>query len=106
MTAVIEYLDLVSFILSTEDKGSIIKVHRREPVKRRKFYRDALNCVREAERRTNSVILAGTYQAETDSELMPEAKVAVVVYFPKSTDPAAIKGRTLAVPARFSIADA
>lgn len=102
----VEYLDLVSFILSTEEKESIVKVHRSEPVKRRKLYDDVLACARETERRTNSVILAGTYEAETDSALMPKAQVTVIGFFPKSADPAAIKRRTLAVPMRISLDEA
>lgn len=106
VAALTEFLDLVSFILSTEDQEPMMTVHRSEPVKRRKLYNDVLSCVRETERRTNAVILAGRYEAETDNKLMPTARVAVIGYFPKSTDPAAIKRRTLAVPARISIEEA
>ena len=106
IAALLEYMDLASFILCTEDNESIVTVQRRGSVKRRKLYADVLDCVREAERQTNAVILAGAYEAETDNEAMPKAKVAVFGFFPKSTDPAAIKRRSLAVPARVSVNDA
>jgi hypothetical protein len=106
IAGLVEFLDLVSFILGSEDRGSIITVHRREPVKRRKLYADVLNCASDIERRGNAVILVGTYEADTDSEIMPKARVSVIGFFPKSTDPAAIKRERLAVPAKVSFDDA
>jgi len=106
VSAFMEYLDLVSFILETEERESIAKVHRLKPVKRRQLYNEVLACARETERRANAVILAGTYEAETDSRLIPKARVSVIGFFPKSVDPAAIKRRSLAAPARVSINEA
>jgi hypothetical protein len=103
ISGLVEYLDLVSFVISTEAKNSPVTVKRRAPVQRRKLYTDLLNWVRETERQTNSVILAGNYEAETDNDALPKAKVSVLGFFPKSTDPAAIKRRSAAVPARVSI---
>jgi hypothetical protein len=69
-------------------------------VKRRKLYDDVLTCVRNIERQGCAVALAGTYQIETGNMAIPEATAALLGFFPKLTDPAAIKRRTLFAPAR------
>lgn len=100
-----EWLDLTSFVLGTEDKDSIVQTDA-DPVKRRKLYDDVLGCVREIERRGNAVALTGTYQVETENAAMPKATAAVVGFFPKLTDPAAINRQTLFAPARVDLAEA
>jgi transcriptional regulator with XRE-family HTH domain len=100
-----EWLDLTSFILATEDKGSIIQGDA-DPVKRRKLYDDVLTCVRDIERRGYAVALAGTYQIETGNMTMPKATAALVGFFPQLTDPAAINRQTLFAPARVNWAAA
>ncbi len=100
-----EWLDLTSFILATEDKDSIIQTDA-DPVKRRKLYDDVLTCVRDIERRGYAVALAGTYQIKTGNMAMPEATAALVGFFPKLTDPAAINRQTLFAPARVDWAAA
>jgi transcriptional regulator with XRE-family HTH domain len=100
-----EWLDLTSFILATEDKDSAVRTDA-DPVKRRKLYDDVLGCVREIERRGHAVALAGTYQIDIENAAMPMATAALVGFFPKLTDPAAINRQTLFAPARMSWADA
>lgn len=100
-----EWLDLTSFVLATEDKDSIVQTDA-DPVKRRKLYDDVLGCVREIERRGHAVALAGTYQIDTGNAAMPKATAALVGFFPKLTDPAAINRQTLFAPARMDWADA
>jgi transcriptional regulator with XRE-family HTH domain len=99
-----EWLDLTSFILATEVKDFIIRTDA-DPVKRRKLYDDVLTCVRNIERRGYAIALAGTYQVETGNTAMPEATTALVGFFPKLTDPAAINRQTLFAPARVDWAD-
>jgi transcriptional regulator with XRE-family HTH domain len=99
------WLDLTSFILATEDKDSIIRTDA-HPVKRHKLYDDVLTCVRNIERRGYAVALAGTYQIETGNMAMPEATAALLGFFPKLTDPAAINRQTLFAPARVNWAAA
>lgn len=93
-----EDLDFVSFVLATEDKESIIQTDRRYRIKRRQLYKTVLDQVHEIERRSNAVALAGTYQAQTESAIMPIIEVAVIRFFPKSSDPGAIKRRTQLAP--------
>jgi hypothetical protein len=100
-----EWLDLTSFILATEDNGSIIQTDA-DPVKRRTLYDDVLTCVRDIERRGHAVALAGTYQIEPTNKAMPKATAALVGFFPKLTDPAAINRRTLFAPVRVDWAAA
>ncbi len=65
-------------------------------MKRRKLYDDVLTCVRNIERQGCAVALAGTYQIETGNMAIPEATAALLGFFPKLTDPAAISdGRCL-----------
>jgi hypothetical protein len=92
-------------VLATEDKDSIVQTDA-DPVKRRKLYDDVLRCVRKIERRGQAVALAGSFQIETGNAAMPRATAALVGFFPKLTDPAAINRRTLFAPARMDWADA
>lgn len=100
-----EWLDLASFILATEDKNSILQTGA-EPVQRRKLYDDVLGCVRDIERRGRAVALSGTYAIQTGHAALPEANVALVGFFPRSTDPAAVKRHVLFAPARLDLAAA
>ncbi|MGH6945076.1 MAG: hypothetical protein ACREH6_12755 [Geminicoccaceae bacterium] len=56
------------------------------------------------ERMADAVALGGVYEAETDHPYLPEARVAIIAFFPKKTDPAAIKRRQLLVPERVHLA--
>ena len=100
-----EWQDLTSFVLATEDKDSAVRTDA-DPVKRRKLYDDVLGCVREIERQGHAVALAGTYQIDTENAAMPMATAALVGFFSKLTDPAAINRQTLFAPARMNSADA
>jgi hypothetical protein len=70
------------------------------------LYSDILTHAREVERRAHAVILVGTYEAATDNESMPNANVSVIGFFPKFSDPAAIKRHQLAVPAKICLNEA
>jgi transcriptional regulator with XRE-family HTH domain len=106
LSALAEWLDLVSFILTSEERGSIFQRNRSERAKRRELYAHVLNAVRTIESLSSSIALAGTYQAATGANVMPTAKVALIGFFPKSSDPAAIKRRVLFAPAKVDLADA
>ena len=91
--------------LTSEDDASIIQTDT-DPVKRRELYNDVLGCVRNLERRGHAVALSGTYKAETRSAALPKMDVALIVFFPKLTDPAAINRRTVFAPAHLNLAAA
>ena len=100
-----EHLDFVSFVLAFEDKESVILADHGHRIERRQLYETVLDQVREIERRSNAVALAGTYQAQTESTIMPIIEVAVIRFFPKSSDPGAIKRRTQFAPVKIDLAD-
>jgi hypothetical protein len=99
-----ENLDFVSFLLEEED--AIARAHRREQVKRCELYAMVLDQVRTIERRSRSIALAGTYTADTGTKILPQACVGLIGFFVKSTDPGAVKRRTLAVPSKINLAEA
>jgi hypothetical protein len=100
-----EWLDLAAFLLASEEPGSIVDLGQREPVRRRQLYADVLRCARDIERRGQAVALAGTYAAETGRPDLPRMDVALVVFFPRLSDPGAVKRRTLFAPARIDVAE-
>ncbi len=101
-----ETLESVSFFLMSEEKGSIFHVPRQEPVKRRELYTIVLDLVRRLEHDATAVALAGTYQAQTEVKIFPSVEVGLVTFFPKRTDPGAVKRKALLAPARVDIATA
>lgn len=101
-----EWIDLVAFIRTEEEKGSIFRSNHREPAKRRQLYTHVLDTVHDIERRTSSVALAGTYQAETGAPILPLVEVAVIGFFSRARDPGAIKRRTLLAPAKVNLGEA
>lgn len=98
-----EMLDFASFVLATDEPDSIVRIDRREPVKRRQLYTMVLDAVREIERRGYAVALAGTYQVETGAAIMPTANVALIGFFSKLTDPGAVKRKILLAPAKVDL---
>ena len=106
IAALVEHLDFVAYVLETDEEESIIQTGRRHRIKRRQLYKTVLDQVREIERRSNAVALAGTYQARTESVLMPTIEVAVIRFFPKSSDPGAFKRRRQFAPRELDWADA
>lgn len=90
-----EWLDLTTFILGREDDRSF---GRERPVRRRELYNDILKATRDLERCANAVALCGTYTAETNHPLMPTTTVGLISFFPKATDPAAVKRKVLLLP--------
>ncbi len=105
IAALVEHLDFVAYVLETEDEESITQTARRHRIKRRQLYKMILDQVREIERRSNAVALAGTYQAQTESVIMPTIKVAVIRFFPRFSDPGAINRRTQFAPIKVDLAD-
>lgn len=98
-----ENLDFLAYVLETEEEKSS---RRKEPLKRRELYIAVLDQVRKIEQRAGAVALAGTYKAETNAQIMPTADVALIGFFPKSSDPGAIKRRALLAPAKIDLVDA
>ncbi|WP_043343330.1 helix-turn-helix domain-containing protein [Belnapia moabensis] len=96
-----EWLDLTGFLLAAEAEDSFVDLDLAEPAKRRQLYTGALDCVQRIERRGGAIALAGTYVAETGLPPMPKAKVAVVVFFHRKSDPGAAKRRTLYAPSHI-----
>lgn len=98
-----EWIDLAGFIRATQEHDAFITA---EPFTRiRKFNRDVLAAIREIERVGHATALTGCYDAEglymdpvnTASRTMP-IKVGLVAFFPKETDPCAIKRQFLWAP--------
>ncbi len=98
-----EWVDLAGFIRATQEDDAFIS---REPFTRvRELNMDVLAAVREVERAGHATALTGCYVAEwlcTDpttaaSNALP-IKVGLVAFFPKETDPCAIKRQTLWAP--------
>lgn len=98
-----EWIDLAGFIRATHEGDAF---NRSEPFTRmREFNMDVLAAVREVERACHATALTGCYDAEwlcTDpttatSNALP-VKVGLVAFFPKETDPCAIKRQNLLVP--------
>lgn len=98
-----EWIDLAGFIRATQEHDVFIN---KEPFRRmREFNRDVLDVVREIERVGRATALTGCYDAEglyldpvnATSCTMP-IKVGLVAFFPKETDPCAIKRPFLWAP--------
>lgn len=90
-----EWLDLTAFILGQDEKFSF---GREEPVRRRALYADILKTAQDIERRAYAVALCGAYVAKTNVAFMPTAEIALIAFFPKSTDPGAVKRKVLLAP--------
>ena len=95
-----EWIDLAGFIRATQEHEAFTN---KEPFTRmREFNRDVLAAVREIERVGHATALTGCYDAEglylnpvnAASSTMP-IKVGLVAFFPKETDPCAIKRQFL-----------
>ena len=98
-----EWIDLAGFIRATQENDAFI---RSEPFTRmREFNKDVLAAVREVERAGHVTALTGCYDAEWlcrdpingASHTMP-IKVGLVAFFPKETDPCAIRRQILWAP--------
>ena len=98
-----EWIDLAGYLRAAQEHDAFFAS---EPFNRmREFNRDVLAAVREVERVGRATALTGCYDAEglyvdpvnAASRTMP-IKVGVVAFFPKETDPCAIKRRFLWAP--------
>jgi len=84
-----EWLDLTGFIRGTAD-GTFSP--RPEPgFRMRNLYADVLEHARDMERRHRAVCLVGTYIADTDLPLLPEAEIGVLALRSRERNPAAAK---------------
>jgi transcriptional regulator with XRE-family HTH domain len=88
-----EWLDLASFILSTETKRTSASKRGR-----RGLYNDILGCVREIEKR-GLTVLSGVMNAPQEG--IPDWKVAVISVTPKLSDPGALKRKHVLVDRRI-----
>lgn len=96
LAALWEEIDFIAFVRD----DTFVKRSKREArrIERRRLYNTVLGRIREIECLAHAIALGGTYEAETDHPLLPEAQVAVIGFFPKQTDPGAIKRRQLLAP--------
>jgi len=101
LAALWEEIDFVAFVRD----DTLFKRSEREvrSIKRRPLYNVLLDRIREIERQANAMALGGTYEAKTDHPLLPEVRIAVIGFFPKTADPAAVKRRHLLVPERVHL---
>jgi transcriptional regulator with XRE-family HTH domain len=84
-----EWLDFTGFIRGTAD-GTFSPPP--EPgFRMRSLYADVFEHVRNMERRHRAVCLVGTYMADTDLPLLPEAEIGVLALRSKERNPAAAK---------------
>lgn len=102
IAAFCEWLDFGSFMIGSEE-DPCFRGHRWDRVQRRRIYRTILGQAREIERQGIAVALAGTYMAETSVRGIPEFRIGVVSFFPKGSDPGAIKRRALLAPAHIDV---
>lgn len=103
-----EWFELASFIRVSQEHDSFIKT---KPFTRmRELNRDVLAAVREIERVGYATALTGCYDAEglyidpinAASRTMP-IKAGLVAFFPKATDPCAIKRQVLWAPKQLEL---
>ena len=103
-----EWIDLAGFIRVTQEPDSFIAS---EPFNSmREFNKDVLAAVREVERVGRATALTGCYHAEIlyvhpvnrSSYTMPW-RVGIVAFFPKETDPCAIKRQFLWAPKQIAM---
>jgi len=87
-----EWLDLASFILSTEIESAASERGRRD------LYNDILGCIGEIEKR-GLTVLSGVMNAPQEG--IPDWKVAVISVTPKLSDPGASKRRHVFVDRRI-----
>lgn len=91
ISALVEWLDLASFILNDEFEMSDMNGRRR------KFYSDVLHYVRTIEKQGYTVLF-GVMDSPQPS--FPDWKTAVLAISPKETDPGAIKRKQLFIDRR------
>lgn len=95
-----EWLDLVAFLTCDEVRRTD---RERRRIERRRLYGRVLAHVHEIELRAHAVALGGTYEARTNHPYLPKAKVALIGFFPRMTDPSALRRRQLLVPERIDV---
>lgn len=97
-----EWLDLVAFLTCDEVQRTD---RERRRIERRRLYGHVLAHVHEIELRAHAVALGGTYEAQTNHPYLPRAKVALIGFFPRMTDPSAPRRRQLLVPQCIDVVD-
>jgi transcriptional regulator with XRE-family HTH domain len=101
-----EALGCVAFILGSQEANSVIKFADQESCKRRELYNSILDYVSRIQREANAVALAGVYAAATNHPALAEARVGLIAFFPRRTDPGAIKRRVLFAPKSIDVQQA
>lgn len=84
-----EWLDLTGFIRGTADGTFLPPPEPR--FRMRRLYEDVFEHAHAMERRHRAVCLVGTYMAETDLSLLPQAEIGVLSLRSKERNPAAAK---------------
>jgi|SRR5919106_538946 transcriptional regulator with XRE-family HTH domain len=92
-----ELLDCYAFVL--DDK---IKI-KGERLRRRDIYQSVIEAIRRIEKRARATTLVGIYTAETDCRWLPKARVVLLAFFSKLTDPGAVKRPILLAPKRVEL---
>jgi transcriptional regulator with XRE-family HTH domain len=92
-----ELMDCYAFVL--DDKIRI----KGERIRRRQTYHLVLKEIRHIEKMGRATTLVGIYTADTDCRWLPKARVALLAFFPKLTDPGAVKRQVLLAPKRVEL---
>ncbi|MCA1974198.1 MAG: helix-turn-helix domain-containing protein [Caenispirillum sp.] len=95
-----EWLDLTAFILERDPSAS---GRHSDANRRRGLYANILSLAHDIERRACAVALCGTYRATTNVASMQEADVALIGFFPKLSDPGAVKRQFLLAPGSIDL---
>jgi hypothetical protein len=98
-----EWLDLTVFLTCDEIQRTD---RERRRIERRRLYTRVLAQVHEIERRAHPVALGGTYEAQTNHPDLRKARVAVIGFFPRMTDPGAPRRQQLLAPKCIDIVNA
>jgi transcriptional regulator with XRE-family HTH domain len=96
----VDTIDVIGCSLMMEDRGTFVDTAR---LKRRELYAVVLDQVRLIEKRAHAVALAGVYKAPTNCCTLREVDVGMVVFFPLSSDPGAVKRTRLLAPDRIDL---
>jgi transcriptional regulator with XRE-family HTH domain len=92
-----EVMGCYAFVLDNKIK---IKVER---PRRRQIYQSVMEAIQRIEKRGRATTLVGIYTAETDCRWLPKARVALLAFFSKLTDPGAVKRPILLAPKRVEL---
>lgn len=95
-----EWLDLTAFVRATAD--GIVSPPPERGFRMRSPHADVFEHARDMKRRHRAVCLVGTYMAQTDMPLMPEADIGVLALRSREANPAAGKINVLFAERRIA----